>query len=468
MKKYNTSIFIFRRSFRLKDNIGLINSLKLSKFVIPIFILTPEQLINNTFKSDNCVQFMMESLEDLNQRLEKKDSRLFFFFGKPSDVIDIILHDNVFGKDIESVFVNKDYSPYSKKRDHDIRTLCKKYDIDFNVYEDLLLNPVKSILTGSDTVYKKFTPYFNIAKKKKINNVQKNLYRNYFNYKHKLKKEYRGNIHRFYKKNDKIAIHGGRKNGLVILRNIKKFKQYNEKRNTLNINTTRLSAYIKFGCVSIREVYHAFKNELGSKNDLIKQLYWRDFYYNVSYEFPRVFKKGQNMKKKYDKIKWKNNISHFNKWKLGKTGFPIVDAAMAEMNETGFMHNRGRLIVSNFLIKILGINWEKGEKYFAQTLVDYDICVNNGNWGWSAGSHADSQPYFRIFNPILQGKKHDPDCEYIKKWIPELKNVENEDIHNWKDAHEKYKHIKYPKPIVNYKKNKEKILKMYKQALYGK
>ena len=254
-------------------------------------------------------------------------------------------------------------------------------------------------------------------------------------------------------------MHGGRKNGLVILKKIKNFKNYDNKRNLLTYETTKLSAYIKFGCVSIREVFKAIK-KTGSK-DLIRQLYWRDFYYNILFFFPHVF--GNALKTKYSKIIWPNNKSYFEKWKKGKTGFPVIDACMRQLNTTGFMHNRGRLIVSNFLIKLLLIDWQKGEKYFAQKLVDYDPAVNNGNWQWSASTGADSQPYFRIFNPWLQSKKFDKDCKFIKKWIPELQEVKATDIHKWDTKYQVYNGIKYPEPIINYKKMRVLCLALYKK-----
>jgi deoxyribodipyrimidine photo-lyase len=391
MTNYKLSIFIFRRDLRLYDNTGLIESLKQSNRVIPIFIFTPEQLINNPYKSDNAVQFMIESLEDLNDNLNKKGSRLYYFFGKPHIRLKKILNTKL-GKQVEAIFVNMDYTPYSIKRDKSIERLCNEYNIDFHSYEDVLLNPVESILTGKGTVYQKFTPYFNVAKKVKVRQSVSNNYKNYLNKRNKITGEFKGDIHKFYTHNDNIAVNGGRKNGMIKYRKIKNHKQYNKNRNTLSLETTRLSAYLKFGCLSIREVYEEMKSKLGMRSDLIKQLYWRDFYYNVGYAFPHIFKKGKNLKPQYDNIKWYNNNSYFNKWKKGITGFPLVDAGMKELNETGFMHNRTRLITSNFLIKVLGIDWRKGEKYYAKQLCDYCPIINNTNWGWSASSGVDSQP----------------------------------------------------------------------------
>lgn len=442
------SVFIFRRSYRLKDNIGLNNALEKSKTVIPIFIFTPEQIINNSYKSDNAIQFMIESLNDLNEQLKNNKSKLYYFFGEQHKIIEKIIKK----LNINSVFVNQDYTKYSVERDLKIKKTCEKYNVNFESYEDILLNDVKSILTGK-SVYKKFTPYFNKASKIIIKKP-KTVNGNYYN--KKIDFEFNKSLIN-YNHNKNIQIKGGRKEGLKILKKIIEFKNYNEKRNDLTYQTTLLSAYIKFGCLSIREIYYEIINNLGKKNNLIKQLYWRDFYYNIAYEYPNVFKGP--LKLKYSKIKWNNNIKYFNAWKNGKTGFPIVDAGMRQLNITGYMHNRARLITSNFLIKILLIDWRKGEKYYATKLIDYDPSVNNGNWQWSSSSGADSQPYFRIFNPWLQSEKYDKNCEYIKKWIPELKNVENNKIHKWY----KFYNNEYIKPIVDYKKQKIKSIKMYKK-----
>jgi deoxyribodipyrimidine photo-lyase len=460
-KTYQKSIFIFRRDLRLEDNNGLISALKESEDVVPIFIFTPEQLVNNSYKSDNAVQFMMESLEELNNDLKKKGSRLFYFYGKPDEVVEKLIKK----VDADAVFVNMDYTPYSVSRDKSIKRVCDKEDVDFVIVEDVLLNPVGSVKTSTGTIYLKFTPYFREAKKEKVDKPKNNNYKNYISKRTKIVGEFRGNPDKFYENNDDIVVRGGRDNGLKILGSLQKFKSYNSKRDILNWNTTRLSAYIKFGCISIREVYHKFKSKLGARNDLIKQLYWRDFYYNVGFYHPRVFKKKDgNLKEKYNKLKWKNNPSQLKKWKDARTGFPIVDACMREINETGFMHNRGRLIVGSFLVKILLIDWKLGEKYFSNKLVDIDLCVNNGNWGWVSGSGSDAQPYFRIFNPWLQGETYDKNCEYIKKWIPELKDVDAKHIHKWYDYYDEYD-VDYPKPMVDYADQKKKVLKAYK-AIY--
>ena len=472
VKVYNKSIFIFRRDHRLDDNIGLIEALNKSIHVIPIFIFTPEQLINNKFKSDNCVQFMIESLEDLDKQLKKKGSRLFYFFGKPCEVVDKIVKK----MDVNAVFVNRDYTPYSKIRDEKIKEVCDKNNIVFESHEDVLLQPVGSIRNGSGEIYKKFTPFFNTAKKIAVKKPIKNTHTNYLAKKNKIVGEFKGNTNKFYQYNDHLAVHGGRDLGLKIVIGIKKFKKYNDERNTLATPTTKLSAYIKFGCVSIREVYQKMKSVLGAKNDLIKQLYWREFYHNILEYYPNTLSlnwKEKNLKDQYKKVKWltyetanAEQKKQWHAWCDGKTGYPVVDAAMRELNVTGFMHNRGRLIVSSFLVKNMFFHYAEGEKYFAQHLVDYDPANNIGGWAWISGSSVDSQQYFRVLSPISQSLRFDTDCLYIKKWIPELKDVPNEHIHEWGDNYDNYPDVAYPKPILDYSETAKKVIKKYKEALY--
>lgn len=453
MSKYSQSIFIFRADLRLHDNLGLIQALKESSQVIPIFILTPEQLTNNPYKSNNAIQFMVESLNDLNLQLENRHARLHIFYGKPFKVIAKILKHH---KNINAIFVNEDYSPYSKRRDREIHNVCKSYNIAFISCHDSLLNPVGSIITSTGHVYTKFTPYFNTAKQNVVPKPKKNTWSNYG--KKDLDGEYSYPLSKFYKKNTRLLRKGGRSEALKILRRIEAHKSYNKTRNDPNIPTTQLSAYIKFGCVSIREVYHIFKFKLGT-SDLIKQLYWREFYRNILYAYPHVV--GHAMKEKYNNIKWSYNKTHFKAWCMGLTGYPIVDAGMRQMNTTGWMHNRLRLIVSNFLVKILGIDWRWGEKYFSRTLIDSDLANNNGNWQWIASTGADSQPYFRIFNPWLQSKKYDADATFIRTWIPELKHIPTKRLHRWDLYHKEYM-VEYPEPIVSYEEGRNQTLLRYK------
>jgi deoxyribodipyrimidine photo-lyase len=459
MQKNNISIFIFTRDLRLHDNTTLIKASKESKVVIPIFIFNPKQIENtNKYKSDNCVQFMCESLDELNEELEKKDSRLYIFYDEPDIIIKNLLKNN---KEINAVYINMDYSPFAKKRDSEISKICDKYKIKFCSCEDYLLTGKDKITNSSGNNYVKFTPFLNNAKKLKVTSPDKTNIKNFVSKKMEFKKEYTKDYHKFYTKNDNISVRGGRKNALLILKNITKHKKYNDERDYPNKNsTTKLSAYLKFNVVSIREVYDVFKKKLGTTNSLITQLYWRDFYMIILYHNPQILQ-GESLKSNYDKIKWDNNKKWFKAWCEGKMGIPIADAGMRQMNETGFMHNRVRMIVASVLIKNLQIDWRWGEKYFATKLVDYDPANNNGGWTWTSGSGADSQPYFRIFSPISQTERFDKECEYIKKWIPELKDVPPKDIINWEKEHKKYLNIKYSTPIINFAESKKKTLKMY-------
>jgi len=454
---YDKSIFIFHKSLRLNDNIGLLEALKNSKVVIPIFIFTSEQLgKSNKYKSSNCVQFMIESLEDLNNQLKGKGSRLLFFYGiNQSTILKKIIKD----EKIDAVYFNKDYTPYAIEREKVTIELCEKAKINFHMYEDILLLPIGSIMSNGHG-YMKFTPYYRVASKKKVERPITNKFTNYYKKTKKIDLEYDGDIHKFYTFNENISVRGGRDKGLKILKNMKKYNNYNEMRDTLTYGTTHLSSYNKFGCVSIREVYYAMKDNLKSNNQLFVQLYWREFFYNVAFFYPIIF--TGPLKENYKKLKWDYNDGLLSKWTTGTTGYPVIDACMREMNTTGHMHNRGRLLVACFLTKTLYLDWKNGEMYFAQKLVDYDPVVNLNSWTWVVGSSTDSMPYFRIFNPWLQSLKHDPDAIYIKKWIPELKNVDSNHIHKWYEHHQDYK-VDYPQPCVDYKIQTVYVLKKYKQ-----
>ena len=456
---YNKSIFIFRRDFRLWDNTGLIQALENSEEVLPIFIFDPRQVVNNPFKSDNCVQFMIEALEELDKDLRQRGSRLVYFFGQQHDVIKKLLKKY----SVNAIYSNMDYTKFAIDRVNEIKKVCQQAGVDCFFPEDYLILPVASVTTEGGKVYSKFTPYYNKASKKSVRQIESNKRKNYVSGSKKIPYEYpKSKIHSFYKYNEELLEPGGRSYALKILANIDDFKTYNKTRNDPSIPTTHLSAYIKFGCVSIREVYWKFREELGMSNDLIKQLFWRDFFFNLGYDNPEIYDR-KALKPNYDKIKWVKNSNWLSKWKNGETGYPIVDAGMRQMNTTGFMHNRLRLITSNFLIKTLGIDWREGETYFAQKLYDYDVSVNNGSWQWSSGSGADSQPYFRIFNPWLQSKRFNSDGEYIYQWIPELKEVEPKHLHQWDKYYKDYD-IDYPAPMVDYSQRKKIILKMYENA----
>jgi deoxyribodipyrimidine photo-lyase len=328
---------------------------------------------------------------------------------------------------------------------------------------DYYLTEPGSILNGSGESYVKFTPYYNQAKTKTVEKpITKKLHFKSSEAHIPNKITLDSAMKKFVgEENADILVRGGRSEALKQLRiAAKNIKHYAQTRDELSKPTSQLSAYIKFGNVSIREVYHAFK----SNHSFIRQLYWRDFYGQVLYNHPHVL--GHSLNKKYDKIKWHHNERWFEAWKKGVTGFPLVDASQRQLLQSAWTHNRGRMISSSILIKILLIDWREGERFYAEHLVDYDVANNNGGWGWSSGGGSDAQPFFRFFNPYTQSKEHDPKCEYIKTWIPELRNVDSNDIHNWDTAWEKHKDCGYPKPIVDYKEQREKSIKMYKDALY--
>jgi deoxyribodipyrimidine photo-lyase len=453
---YNLSIFIFTRDLRLNDNTALIEALKQSKQVIPIFILNPEQLSNsNKYKSNNCIQFMCECLEDLNDELLKHGSKLFLFYGKPTIILKNMLKEN---DKIDAIFMTKDYTPFSKEREKNIKNISD--DIDYIFLEDYILtNSTDSVKNLNNNTYVKFTPFYRKAQSIKIREVTKNLRKNYLSKHHNFSNQFDGKLSKFYKENDNIWIKGGRKNGLKQLDNVVNLKQYNKTRDIPSELTTNLSAYLKFNVVSVREVYWKFYKTLGSKTKLIAQLYWRDFYMSIMDHYD-VINKNMNSYK----IKWDGKMSDFEKWKNGKTGYPLVDAGMRQLNETGYMHNRLRMVVGSFLVKILHIDWKKGEKYFSTKLVDYDQSNNNGGWQWVAGTGTDSQPYFRYLNPWIQSAKFDKDAIYIKKYVHELKDIEPKIIHKWFDKYEEFKDIEYPKPLYdNVTERVKDAIKMYKK-----
>ena len=460
------NLFIFHRDYRLFDNTTLIEMSKKEGTITPIFIFTPEQITKkNKYRSNNSVQFLIESLFELKDAIKEYKGKIHFFYGNYMDVIKSF-------KNVNSIGFNFDYSPYAVMRDTKIKKYCIKNNIKFYSKEDYLLYDIldNDTMNKSGTPYTVFTPYkkhclanLKVRKPNKYNKFKftnNNINNKYIINDMKMKS--------FYIENKDINVRGGRSNGLKILKKIKNWKDYNNMRNCMIYKTTFMSAYLHFNVLSIREVFYRILKKLGGNNNLINELHWRDFYVNIMYFFPRVLigmKKGKNksFREKYDKIPWKKNKKHFDAWKKGMTGFPIVDACMRQMNTTGYMHNRGRMIVASFLVKNLNIDWREGEKYFAQTLVDYDPSSNNGGWQWTSGGGTDAQPYFRIFNCWTQSKKFDPNCKYIKKWIPELKDVDSIDIHKWYIKYTNYK--LYVKPIVEHKETREKTLKMFKKYL---
>ncbi len=460
-----SSIFIFRRDFRLDDNTGLIKACSESSKVYPIFIVNIKQVSdNNPYKSSNAIQFMYESLKELETLTKNKLTVYHAINGSDIKIIKSILK---LDKNINKIYMNQDYTPYARQREQEIKEFLEKEKIELILTEDYTLTPIDSVLTDSGTPYSKYTPYRNKAVKIKVPEPVKfdnKFYAKLFKLSNGLD-EGVNILTKYFNQNPNLNVHGGRSLGLNIINNSKNFIDYVKNRNDLTYKTTFLSAYIKFGCVSLREVLYGFKNNLPDSSAFFNELYWHDFYAQAIYHYPKVLN-GKSMDERFDKIKWTGSYTLFEKWCNGNTGFPVVDAAMKQINTTGFMHNRARMIVASFLVKTLLCDWRWGEKYFAQNLLDYDPCSNVGGWLWSAGGGFDSQPYFRIFNPWMQSEKFDKEAKYIKYWIPELKDVPPKDIHNWSEAYIKYTDtVKYPSPCVDYSANRIKALDLYKKYL---
>jgi len=463
-KKYDKGLFIFHRDFRLTDNIGLLNACSQCKELYLCFIFTPDQVgKSNSYRSQNAIQFMIESLEELSQEIKKQGGELLIFYDKQAKVIEQFIQTQT---PIQAVFFNKDYTPYAVERDNETAELCKKNNIDCNMFSDYYLLEPGTITTGSGKdVYKKYTPFYDAVINIKIDKPMREPIRNILKNTRKmenlipLKNAYKLFIKD--KPNPTILVNGGRSEALKKLKSaLTEQKEYDETRDYFINNTTFLSSYIKFGCVSIREVYYAFKEKFGLRHGLIRELLWREFFAHILYAYPETMVSSY----KYKDINWRNSKIDYEKWCNGETGFPTIDAFMRQMNQTGFMHNRGRMAVANFLTKTLLMDWRMGAKYFAQKLTDYDVASNQGNWQSVASTGVYSGAYFRDMNPWIQSKKFDKDAEFIKKWIPELENVEPRDIHKWDVVcrEPKYKDVKYNKPIVDYSEQKEKMLALYK------
>jgi deoxyribodipyrimidine photo-lyase len=467
-QNFTNGLFIFHRDFRLIDNVGLIQASKLCDNLYTCFIFTPEQVGKaNTFRSQNAIQFMIESLTELEKDIREQHGELVLFYGEQL----VILRKLCTTLNIDAVFFNQDYTPYAVNRDKETAKLCEEMQKACLMFSDYYLFEPGKIVTGNGkgNAYKKFTPFYDEVlhhsveppKTHKITNFVKVRPGSQITSQISLKNAFA----HFTKNNPDILVHGGRSNGIQQLKKaIREQTNYAVKRDYLIENTTFLSAHLKFGCVSVREAHSAFVKAFGKKNELSRQLIWREFFAHVLYSYPEVV--GKSYQPRYRNLGWTNSRAAFEKWKNGETGFPIVDASMRQLNTTGYMHNRGRMMVASFLIKVLLIDWRWGEKYFAQHLTDYDIASNNGNWQGISGTGVDMKPYFRDMNPWIQSAKLDPDTLFIKKWVPELADVDPRDIHKWHTEYNnpKYKMLKYFKPMVDYGEQKEKMLKMYQNA----
>lgn len=461
-------IHVFHRDLRLYDNTALYELASKCDAIVPVFIFDPVQIApsKNKYFSSNCVQFMVESLVDLKKQLSEYGCNTpLFYYGNPVDVLGRIYRSFPKGT-ITHLSMNQDVTPFAKKRDGSIIEWTKKMGVESIYMEDITLHPIASIRTASSNdVFKVFTPYFRAASKVAVREPRSEPYgRNTFRVSVNLTGISVEKARAFYKENTNVLVHGGREEGLKIVSRIREFNRYNKERDTPSIPSTLLSAHNKFGTISIRELHEAIVDKLGKANHLYTQLFWRDFYYNIAHAYPHVF--GHAFRPKYDAIEWENNPAKFRAWCEGRTGVPIIDAGMRQLNTTGFMHNRLRMMVSMYLVKDLHIDWRWGERYFATQLVDYDPAQNNGGWQWSASTGTDSQPYFRIFNPYTMTAKVDPQGTYVKEWVPELSDVAPRDFSKWDNerVRQKYSIRNYPtEPIVDHDLERKKTLDMFKR-----
>ena len=434
MKQKNPiHIFWFRRDLRLEDNAGLYHALKEGKSVLPLFIFDTNILDRLTDKTDRRVQFIQQELVGLHEELTALGSGLLVKIGQPLKVWKQLMEDY----HIESVYTNHDYDPYALKRDEEIAQPLKEKKIAFHSYKDQVVFEKHEIVKDDGTPYTVFTPY---SKKWKLK-------LNPFYYKAYPTSKY---VRHFLKYDAQpvppLAEIGFAGTEFIFPKKIISntvIKNYGQQRDFPAANgTSHLGIHLRFGTLSIRKLLaYALERDETFVNELI----WRDFYQMILFHFPKVEK--QSFKPGYDLIEWENDEAKFNAWCEGKTGYPLVDAGMRELNATGYMHNRVRMVVASFLTKHLLIDWRWGEAYFAEKLLDFDLAANNGGWQWASGSGTDAAPYFRVFNPQLQMERFDPELKYVNHWVPEFGTQA------------------YAKPIVPHAEAKERVLKVYKKAL---
>jgi deoxyribodipyrimidine photo-lyase len=463
-------IHIFRRDFRINDNVALhLLSTKVDK-IIPIFIFDPFQINltteNASYRSDPAVKLMIESLDDLDKSLRKEGSKLFYFNDDPSKVLERLI------KNVKPscISYNADFSKYSLKRDKDMDEVCKEHKIlVIKFMDDLTITKMEDLL-NKDKVFKVFGAFYKHALKLKVRAEVKKV-SNFIGSGTAILGGFHGDPNKFYDKDTTILIPGGRTEGLKILKKIKDFKNYENNRNDLAYQTTHLSGYLKFGCVSIVECFNAIKE---SKNpDLLKQIYWRQYFFILA----RFYHTGYgHVDEFFSKIKWRNDLKEAKAlWEDANTGFPAVDAAVRQLQDEGWMQNRGRLIVSSFAVKVLHQDpheWKSygGQHAFSRLLYDNCYANNYGNWNFTVGPYDLGGYRFgragtrggRMIDPTSY-KKWDPKLEYIRKYIPELKDVPDRDVFNWNSAWKRYPNVKYSKPIVDFKERKDEWYKITKR-----
>lgn len=427
------TIFWFRRDLRLEDNTGLYYAYSQEKNVLPLFIFDQNILEKLEERNDARVGFIHSQIQKLSNQLKDFGSSIIVRFGKPLEVY----QDLVSSYDIQNVYTNRDYEPYAKERDSEVKKLLKENGIQLLDFKDQVIFEKEEIVNGSGEFYKVFTPYSRVwLEKFKGTSIQilhldkkKNSFFRTASFPIPTLQELG------FEKSD-IEIPP-----LEIDRPL--IKKYDALRNfPAQKGTSRLGIHLRFGTISVRKLALEAAQLNGT---FLNELIWREFYMMILYHNPQVVERA--FKPQYDQIIWRNSEEDFKKWCDGKTGYPIVDAGMRELNSTGYMHNRVRMIVASFLTKHLLIDWRWGEAYFAKKLLDFELSSNNGGWQWAAGTGTDAQPYFRVFNPESQTEKFDKELKYIKKWVPEF-GTET-----------------YPKPMVDHKFARQRAIETYKNAL---
>lgn len=429
------TLFWYRRDLRLYDNAGLYHALKEHKNVQPIFIFDSDILEKLEDSKDARVTFIHDTVSDLKEQLQKYQSDLWVRHGKPVEVFKELLQKY----DIEAIYTNHDYEPYAQKRDEAIERLAKSKGVPFKTFKDQTLFEKDEILTSTDKAYTVFTPY----KRKVLENLTPFYLKSY------PTQDYQSSYHKTSRleKMPSLRQIGFSRTTIEFPSSelsTKMLKNYEVQRNFPGIQggTSHLGMHLRFGTVSIRELARQAQKY---SDTWLSELIWRDFFMQILWHYPQV--ETKSFRPEYDKIAWRKSKSDFNRWSEGMTGYPIVDAGMRELNTTGFMHNRVRMVVASFLCKHLLIHWYEGERFFAKKLLDFELSSNNGNWQWAAGSGCDAAPYFRIFNPMTQAKKFDPDGEYISKWIPELNTN------------------KYPAPLIDHNEARGRCLQAFTKVL---
>lgn len=434
MAKPSVAICWFRRDLRLEDHTALFHALKSGYPVVPLFIFDRSILDLLEDKQDRRVEFIHAALMQMQQDLEKIQSAFDIRYGFPVSIFQELLQDY----DVQAVYTNHDYEPYARARDEEIKNWLQTKGIPFHTFKDQVIFEKSEVVKDDGLPYTVFTPYSRKWKK--------NLDSTSF-----ISRDIRPLKDHFFKQKSprmvSLKTMGFLSAGIEFpSKEVSDtiIKNYQANRDIPSLpGTSRLSVHLRFGTISIRALA---KKASGLSETYLNELVWRDFYHMILWHFPRVGK-GSSFKPEYERIQWRNNEMEFQRWCEGQTGYPIVDAGMRELNTTGFMHNRVRMIVASFLTKHLLIDWRWGEAYFAQKLLDFDLAANNGGWQWAAGSGCDAAPYFRVFNPYLQTKKFDPELKYIRHWVPEFES------------------FSYVRPIIDHESARKRCLKVYSEAL---